>query len=153
VRSRAWVGAVAAAFTLTACGSDDANPLFANAWILTSAVDHGAQVEVPQGSEIRWRFLKDGGCGDRYTFCPDGPRLVGNDVCNDFARSFQVDGDQVVWGDDWWSSAVGCPRGLTDTLQDFFLVGSIRYVVADDQLRLTSSDDTVRLTLRASDAT
>jgi len=38
-------------------------------------------------------------------------------------------------------------------LQDFFLDESIRYVVADDQLRLTSSDGTVQLTLRASDAT
>jgi hypothetical protein len=136
---------------LFACDSSDANSLSASTWVLTSAVDHGVPVDIDaSGRGIQWRFLDDGGCEGGDPDCPDGPKLIGNDVCNDFTRSVQVDSDLVVWGDYWSSTAVACPGGLSDTLQGFFLDKSFRYVVADGQLRLTSSDGAVELTLRAS---
>jgi hypothetical protein len=59
-------------------------------------------------------------------------------------------GDGVVtWGDYFASSAVGCNGPLNDTMQNYFRDESFRYVVTDNQLKLTSSDGTVELTLRA----
>ena len=139
-------------FALTSCSSDDSNPLFATDWTLTSAVDSGVPVDTSKGLPIHWRFLQDGGCGDTHLTCPDGQKLVGNDVCNDFVRDIQVDGDRVVWGTHWESTAVGCSGGLAETLRDFFFDASFQYVVTGDQLKLTSSDGTIDLALHASHA-
>ena len=136
---------------IVGCSSHDSNPLFANAWTLASASDAGVPVVIPQDREIRWQFLHDG-CGNSPMSCPDGTKLVRNDVCNDFVVSIDVDRDRVVWRDGGESSAVGCAGGLTDTLRDFFQNDSTQYVVANDQLRLTSSDGTIHLTLRRSDS-
>jgi hypothetical protein len=122
-----------------------------NTWTLASASDGGAPVEVPQHREIQWRFLGDGDCGAISLPCPDGQKLVGNDVCNDFVLSLHVDADRIVWGDEGATTAASCPGGLTDTLDDYFQDDFSRYLVARDQLRLTSSDGTIELTFRESD--
>jgi hypothetical protein len=133
----------------SACDADDAHPLSANAWVLTSAVDHGVPVDV--STDIVWRFL-EGGCGTWDDSCPDGPKLVGNDVCNDFIRNLRYEDDIAVWGDYWAGTAVGCSGGLSDTLSGFFHGESFRYTIAGDQLRLSSPSDTVDLTFQASDS-
>ena len=116
--------------------------------MLTSAVDGGVSVEVGDDIDIRWRFIDDGGCDDGGPPCPSGPKLTGNDVCNDFTRSVSVEDERVVWGDYWLSTAADCSGGLADTLQEFFGDESFQYVLSGDQLQLTSSDGQVELTLR-----
>lgn len=120
----------------------------ANAWLMTSAVDHGAPVSIPR--EIRWRFVEDGGCGGDPG-CPNGPKLIGNDVCNDFKRSFRFEGDDVVWGDYWFSTLVGCTGGLSDTLLQVFKGDSLRYEIIDNELRLISPEAMAELTFRPAD--
>lgn len=132
----------------TGCDSADAGPLSGETWVLTSAVDSGVPVELGDSIDIRWRFIDDGGCEDGAPTCPSGPKLTGNDVCNDFTRSVRVDDARVTWGDYWSSTTAGCSGGLADTLREFFWDDSFQYVVSDDELRLASSDGQVELTLR-----
>jgi hypothetical protein len=131
----------------TACDSDEAHPLSANSWVLRSAVDDGVPVDVER--EVVWQFI-EGGCGNWDDTCPGGPKLVGNDACNDFIRSFRREGDTGVWGDYRVQTMALCRGDLVDTLREFLSDDSFRYTIADGQLRLTSSSETVDLTLRAS---
>ena len=133
---------------LTGCDSADAGPLSDETWVLASAVDGGESVEFDGYSDIRWRFIDGGGCEDGVPDCPSGPKLTGNDVCNDFTRSISIEESQVVWGDYWYSTAAGCSGGLADTLHKFFWDESFHYALNDDQLHLTSSDGQVELVLR-----
>src|SRR4051794_16302075 len=87
-------------FALAACSSHDSNPLFANDWTLTSAIDDGKPVDTALGVETRWRFSGHGGCGDTSLHCPDGQKVVGTIVCNDFTLSLQADTIRIVWGDE-----------------------------------------------------
>lgn len=52
-----------AASALAGCDTDDAGPLSGEEWVLASAVDGGAVVEVGDDTNVRWRFVH-GGCGD-----------------------------------------------------------------------------------------
>lgn len=134
--------------TLTGCDAADAGPLSGETWVLTSAVDDGVAVERGDDVDIRWSFIDDGGCDDGALDCPGGPKLTGNDVCNDFTRSIRVEDTRVVWGDYWLSTAAGCSGELADTLSDFFWDESFQYVLSGEQLQLTSSGGQVELTLR-----
>lgn len=136
--------------TCVGCTSADAGPLSGETWVLTSATEEGASVEVGDNTDIRWRFIDSGGCDDSLEGCPSGPKLTGsNDFCNDFARSIRVQDAEVVWGDYWQTTLAACGGGVADTLSRFFADDSFRYVLSDDQLDLTSSDGSVALTFAA----
>jgi hypothetical protein len=130
------------------CETTDAGPLSGETWVLTSAVDDGVPVELGGYADIGWRFIDDG-CEGGGSTCPSGPKLTGNDACNDFTRSIRIDDARVAWGDYWRSTLVGCSGGLADTFSKFFHDASFQYVVIDDELRLVSSDGQVELTLRS----
>lgn len=147
---------------IAACGSRDAHPLSANPWVLTDAVDHGVPVDVT--TETVWRFLATG-CGGwndsladgasvalptRTNDCPDGRKLIGNNVCNDFVRSVEFESDTVVFGEFRESTTLVCGDDLAYTLDSFLSAESFRYTIADEQLRLVSSDGSIVLTFQPS---
>lgn len=115
-------------------------------------------------TETVWRFLGTG-CGGwndsladgasialptRTNDCPDGAKLIGNNVCNDFVRSVEFEGDTVVFGEFRESTTLVCGDDLADTLGTFLSAESFRYTIADDRLRLVSSEGSIDLTFQAS---
>lgn len=132
--------------TVIGCDTDDPGPLAGETWVLTSAVDEGAAVEVGDDSNVRWRFV-DGGCDDAPR-CPSGAKLTGHDGCNEFTRSIRVDGTEVAWGDYWYSTAKGCFGGVHDTVARFFRDESFRFVLGEEALQLATADGQVELLFR-----
>ena len=131
--------------TLAGCDTGDAGPLSGETWVLTSALDGGNPVNVDDGN-VRLRFV-DGGCGGAPE-CPSGPKLIGHDGCNEFTRSIRFDGTEVAWGDYWHSTAKACDGGIHSTVTKFFRNESLRFVVDEGALQLTSADGEVDLSLR-----
>ena len=119
-------------------------------WWLTEAVVDGVSLELPTdlNSRTRFQFL-DGVDVPACSECPPGPKLVGNDSCNDFAASVRVEDDTVSviqWGE---STMQGCEGPLIDAM-DRVLRGGFTYTVVDDELLVESSASTITLTFRTS---
>lgn len=124
--------------------------LFGPVWWLTEAVVDGASLELPThlNRRTRFQFLDDldvPACSE----CPPGPKLLGNDSCNDFAASVRVEDDAVSviqWGE---STAAGCEGPLIDAM-DRVLRGGFTYAVVDDELLVETSPASIALTFRTS---
>jgi heat shock protein HslJ len=118
---------------------------------MTSAVRDGKPIEIGPQSEVRWRFIEDGPCGEAAPECPDGSKIAGNDGCNSFTHSIDVQRDTLTWGTYWFSTAVACAGDMANAMFNVFHADPVRYVVSGDELRLTSTDGTVALSYRRSD--
>lgn len=124
--------------------------LFGPVWWLTEAVVDGASLELPThlNARTRFQFLDDVDvptCSE----CPPGPKLVGNDSCNDFAASAQIEDDEVSvvqWGE---STMQACEGPLIDAM-DRVLRGGFTYTVVDDELLVESSASTITMTFSTS---
>ena len=146
----ATVAVATTALALDGCDAGDGssnNPLFAT-WLMTSAVLGGQSVDIGPQSEVRWKFIEDGPCGEVAPECPDGSKIEGNDGCNFFTRSVDVQRETLTWGSDWYSTAAACAGDMADAMFNVFHTDPVRYVVSGDELHLTSADGAVDLNYR-----
>lgn len=130
---------------LAACGGGAGGPLFDGGWVLSGVLVDGQPVDVASPSSYRWSLLASGGCDGLGPECPDGPTLRGTDLCNSFTRSIAVDGDTVVWGTYWETTAAACDPPGADPVGDFFRQDSFTYVVDDGEMRATAADGRIVL--------
>lgn len=119
-------------------------------WWLTEAFVDGVSLELPTdlNSRTRFQFL-DGVDVPACSECPPGPKLVGNDSCNDFAASVQIEDDEVSvvqWGE---STAQYCEGPLIDAMNRVLRDG-FTYAVADDELLVETSRASIALTFGTS---
>jgi heat shock protein HslJ len=149
----ATVSLVGGIVALGGCDSGDEssaseNPLFAT-WVMTSAAKGGEPVTIGPNADVRWQFIKDGPCGDAVPECPAGSKIVGNDGCNTFMRTIEVQRETLTWGSDWYQTAMACSGDMADAIFNTFHADPVRYVVSGDALHLTSADGTVEFAYRS----
>jgi hypothetical protein len=148
---------------LCGCASDDdtsgpsttsptsSNPLFAT-WVMTTAANSRESMGIEPQPVVRWEFLENGPCGEDVPECPDGSKLMGNDGCNTFVRGIDdVHAETFTWGDQWYSTAVGCSGGLADAMFNVFNGDEVEYSVSGNELHVTSADGTVELGFQTAD--
>ena len=136
----------------TTSSTPDASDLLGS-WTLSGGVLDGVELELEVGSSPReWTFAVDGPC-ERFdaSACPPGPRVVGSDACNDFARPARFDDDRITWiGTTFWSTLAGCPDApLPDAFRELATAEAVDYVIVDDVLTLAAG--AARLTFVRSD--
>jgi hypothetical protein len=113
-------------------------------WLTHITVDGTPLAIAPEGLHRSYlQFVDDLPCDD----CPEGPYLVGNDLCNSFSRSVAIDSGTVIvgaWGE---GTEAACEGPGTQAIDDVIRSDTFGYRLAADELHLTSPSGATELTL------
>jgi hypothetical protein len=120
-------------------------------WWLTQITVDGTPLELPpeglHGSYLQ--FVDDLPCDE----CPEGPFLVGEDLCNSFSRSVEIDAGIVIvgaWGEATEAACDGNPGH--EAISDVIRSDTFAYRFVDGELHLTAPSGATELTLETDTA-
>jgi heat shock protein HslJ len=127
--------------------NDSVAALAGPTWWLKDVLVDGTPVAPPPEGLGRgyFEFVDDLPCQD----CPDGPKLVGYDLCNSFQMAVAIDDGFVTRGGWNASTLVGCDGvAAYEAINELLWSGTgFSYTLSADRLVLTSEDGTTELIL------